>query len=100
MLCLSFSIASVLLIVLVITTSVQITLLVALCVALTDFFLMGLIFYWNLALNQIVILNVILAVGTSVDYSTHIAYAYLTTEAPKHCTTIDQKRAFKAKMAL
>ena len=47
-------------------------------------------------------LNVILAVGTSVDYSTHIAYAYLTAAIPEELKVRPKKeaRAFKVKSAL
>ena len=47
---------SVLVVILIITSDVTATLVVAICVLLTDLFLAGLIFYWNLALNPIVIL--------------------------------------------
>ena len=59
------------------------TLVVAICVILTDLFVAGLIFYWGLALNPIVLLQVILGIGCSVDYSAHIAYAYLVEEIPE-----------------
>ena len=71
-------------------------------VTVTDFFLVGVMYYWGLTLNGIVMLNVILAVGTSVDYCTHIAYAYTVTPVPddgEHVTKI-KKREYKTKMAL
>ena len=46
----------VIVVILVITSDVVATLVVALSVLLTDIFLGGLIFYWNLALNPIVML--------------------------------------------
>ena len=79
------SFAAVLVVILVITSDVIATLVVATCVLMTDLFVAGLIFYWNLSLNPIVILQVLLGIGCSVDYSAHIAYAYLIEEAPERC---------------
>jgi len=99
-LCLFLSLFAVLFVVLIITSSPITTLLVATCVAVTDFFLVGFIYFWGLTLNQIVVLNIIVAVGTSVDYSTHIAYAYLVTKTPKECDTPRKIRSYKIKKAL
>ena len=49
---------------------------------MTDLFLLGLIYFWGLTLNPVVVLQVVLAIGTSVDFSTHIAYAYLLEYIP------------------
>ena len=89
--CLMLSIVAVLAVVLIITSDITVTLLVAMCVVVTDLFLGGLIYYWGLTLNQIVVLNVVLAIGTSVDYSTHIAYAYLLIEVPNQDGEYDSK---------
>ena len=51
-----FSFTAVLVVILVITSDITATLVVALCVIMTDIFVAGIIFYWNLALNPIVIL--------------------------------------------
>ena len=76
--CLVLSIVAVLVVVFLVTADLMTTLLVSLMVITTDFLLIGSIHYLGLTFNGIVVLNVILAVGTSVDYSTHIAYGYLT----------------------
>ena len=34
--------------------------------------LLGLIYFWDLYMNSITVLNVILSIGISVDYSAHI----------------------------
>ena len=77
------SLGAVLVVVLIITSDFVCTLLVALCVAMTDLFLVGLIYFWGLTLNALVVLNIIVAIGTSVDYSAHIAYAYLIEPVPQ-----------------
>ena len=71
------SIIAVLMIILVFTSDITVTILVAICICTTDLFLVGLIYYWGLTLNPVIVLQIILAIGTSVDYSAHIAYAYL-----------------------
>ena len=86
-LCLALSILSVIIVVFLVTADLAMTFLVTLMVTLTDFFLIGFMDFWGLTLNGLVIINVILAIGTSVDYSTHIAYAYLNTPAPPECIT-------------
>ena len=98
-----FSFISVLLVILIITSDITATVVVASCVIMTDLFLAGLIFYWNLSLNPIVILQVILGIGCSVDYSAHIAYAYLVEEIPENkrkiIRTNSQIRKYKAEKA-
>ena len=66
-----------LLVILIISSNYLITILVAMCICITDIFLMGLIYYSGLTFNPVVILQLILAIGISVDFSAHIAYAYL-----------------------
>jgi hypothetical protein len=101
-LCLSLSIAVILLIILIVTANFYITILVALCVGITDMFLFALIYYWGLALNPIVLMHVIVSIGISVDYSAHIAYAYLVEPVPDSvgADTPTKIRVHKAKMAL
>ena len=99
---LTMSIIAVLIVILIVTADLLTTLLVALCVVTTDVFLSGLIFFCDLTLNPLVMLNVIVAIGTSVDYSAHIAYAYLVQEVPKSYKTKNESdiRLYKGTMAL
>ena len=99
-LCILLSILSVIIVVFFVTADVTMTLLVTAMVALTDFYLIGFMDFWGLTLNGLVIINVVLAIGTSVDYSTHIAYAYLNTPTPAECIEPWQIRQHKTKMAL
>ena len=99
-LCLLLSVLSVIIVVFLVTADLLMTFLVTLMVSLTDFFLIGFMDYWGLTLNGLVILNVILAIGTSVDYSTHIAFAYLNTPVPDECKKPWEIRQHKTKTAL
>ena len=87
-------------VILIITASVQVTMLVALCVLLVDIFLVALIFYWGLTFNSIVVVTIVIAIGLSVDYSAHIAHTYLIIIPPESCKTKSEKRIYKAKKAL
>lgn len=103
-LCLTLSVGAVLLIVLVITADFAVTLLVALSVLMTDLFLFAIVHFWGLQLNFIVMLNIVVAVGISVDYSAHISYAYLTQPVPEELekgTSDPMKiRHYKSSMAV
>ena len=93
---------AVFLIVLLITSDIAVTVLVGICVIMTDIFLISIVYFWNLSMNFLVMLNVVVAIGISVDYSAHIAYAYLTTPIPKtgEYDTDSKVRHYKTRMAL
>lgn len=100
----ALSIVACLIVIFIITASPQATILVCLCVLLTDLFLCGLIFYWGLTMNTLVVLNIIIAIGLSVDYSAHISHSYLTTQIPEELNKIyktnKQKRIYKVQQAI
>lgn len=101
-LCLALSLTAVILVILVITSNCFITSFVFMCVALTDIFLFGHIHYMGLTLNPLTVLNIIIAMGIAVDYSAHIAYAYLVEQVPEELglDTPQKVRNYKATMAL
>ena len=41
--------------------------------------LFGLMVIWNVALNSVSMINLVMAIGFAVDYSAHIAHAYVTS---------------------
>lgn len=98
-LCMTLSITIILGIILLVTANLYITFLVALCVGINDIFLLALIYYWDLNLNPIVLMHIIVSVGISVDYSAHIAYAYLVEPIPNtgQFNTPERIRVYKAK---
>ena len=81
------SIAAIAVVVLVITSSFTATSLVVFCVLLVDLMLVGLMHYWGLTFNSIVVVNIVIAIGLSVDYSAHIAHSYLMINPPASCVT-------------
>lgn len=50
------SIIAVLIVILVITSSLTVTVLVSICICMTDLFLTGLIYFWGLTFNPIVVI--------------------------------------------
>ena len=69
-------------------------------VCLVDFYLVGLIYYWDLTMNTFTGVNMVFALGLAVDYSSHIAHTFLLTEPPASCVTDREKRYYKAKKAV
>ena len=55
--------------------------------ALVDLYLVAMIWWWGLELNFITMLNVILALGLSVDYSAHITHGYNVSHVSQKCET-------------
>jgi len=64
-------------VILCITGNIRITLFVLICVALVDLFLFALLAWWDVALNSVTIINIVIAIGLAVDYSAHIGHSYL-----------------------
>ena len=100
--CVTLSISIIIVIIMVITANLMITLLVGLCVFIVDVFLFGSIYYWGLTLNPVILVHIIVSVGISVDYSAHIAYAFLVEEVPQDAKleTKSKISQYKARMAL
>jgi predicted RND superfamily exporter protein len=72
----------VLIVILVVTGNIQVTIFVLICVALVDLFLFSLMAFWNVTLNSVTSINIVIAIGLAVDYSSHIGHAYLTVDPP------------------
>ena len=97
---LGMSLCAVVFVIFFITVNMQVTLLVLLAVILVDIYLVALINFWGLTLNTFTGTNMIFALGMAVDYSSHIAHAFLTTVPPASCKTNRQMRHYKASKAL
>ncbi|CAD7700500.1 unnamed protein product [Ostreobium quekettii] len=69
--------AAVFLIVLVLLANFLAALSVVCMIALTDVMLFGYMWYRGMTFNIVTSINIILAVGIAVDYSAHVAYAFL-----------------------
>jgi len=87
------------------TANFTITLFVLICVILVDVFLFGVLSFWDVTLNSVTVINIVIAIGLSVDYSAHIAHAYLAISPPKvneegQPSSNHEKRVFKTRGAL
>lgn len=97
------SLVAVFLVLLFITGNVRITFMVTLSIIMVDAYLYALLYYWNLTFNTIVLINIVVALGLSVDYSAHIAHTYLLTKAPNNDYfrgNPARKRHYKARIAI
>lgn len=74
------ALVAVFVIVLVIIAEIRTTLLVMLCVLLTDIDILGLMWLWGLTIDSVAIINLVLAVGLAVDYSAHVAHAFVAAK--------------------
>ena len=90
---------AVLIVVMFVTGSIPVTLLVVFAVVLVDVFLLALVHYWDLTMNSIVTVFLVIGLGLSVDYSAHIAHTYLTVEAPLGMSTSEQRK-YKSAVAI
>jgi len=74
---LGLAIAAVFVIVLLILAELRTTLLVMLCVLLTDVSILGVMQMWGLTIDSVSVVNLVLAIGLAVDYSAHVAHAFV-----------------------
>ena len=91
---------AVIVVIIFITASIQITVMVTIAVLLVDFFIVALVHYCNLTFNSVVVVQVVIAIGLAVDYSAHIAHTYLVVEPPPKLRSKKSKRLYKASRAI
>lgn len=76
---LSLAAAATFLLVLLTVSDVRAALYVLLCVVMVDVDILGLMWLWGLTIDSVTIINLVLAIGLVVDYSAHIAHAFVIT---------------------
>lgn len=101
----ALALVAVFFILIIFTANLIVSCLVLLCVALVDLFLFSLLTWWDVALNSVTVVHIVVAIGLSVDYSAHIGHAFLTIDPPEtdehgNVLTDHQKRVHKARGAL
>ena len=77
---LSLSMVAVTVITLLLLSSVKLCVFVLSCVTLTLVDVVGFIYFWGLTIDAISCVSVVLVVGLCVDYSAHIAHAFLVAK--------------------
>jgi len=51
--------------------------LVILCILMIDADILGMMYLWNISIDSVAVANLVLAIGLAVDYSVHVAHAYI-----------------------
>ena len=93
-------------VILMVTANLTVTAMVLFCVTLVDLFLFSLLPFWDVKLNSVTVVNIVIAIGLAVDYSAHIGHSYLMVEPPDVDPVTNrklsnfEKRVFKARGAL
>ena len=65
---------------LLLLANVKICVLVLLCVVLTLVDIVGMLHFWGITIDTLSCVNIVLAIGLCVDYSAHIAHAFMVAE--------------------
>ena len=71
------ALTTVTLVVLFITFNLKVTIFIVAVVLLVILYIAGIIYFWDLTLNSFTGMNMIFALGISIDYSIHVAHKYL-----------------------
>ncbi|XP_042237076.1 NPC intracellular cholesterol transporter 1-like [Homarus americanus] len=79
---LSISICSVFIVMFVLTFDIisSLIILVTICMIIVD--MMGMMYWWNISLNAISLVNLVMAVGISVEFCSHVTHAFATSLKP------------------
>jgi Niemann-Pick C1 protein len=105
----ALALLAVFVVILTVTANITETMMVLFCVALVDLFLFSLLAMWDVKLNSVTVVNIVIAIGLAVDYSAHIGHSYLMVEPPEfhrdqgnlgRPLSNFEKRVYKARGAL
>jgi len=69
--------------VLLTVSSIRAALMVLLCVVMVDVDILGLMWLWGLTIDSVTLINLVLAIGLVVDYSAHVAHAFVIAKGTK-----------------
>ncbi|XP_077981544.1 patched domain-containing protein 3-like [Glandiceps talaboti] len=75
---LGLAMAAVFLVTLILIANLWTALLVFLCVIVSLVDVVGMMYFWGLTIDTVTTINLILAVGLTVDYSAHIGHTFMT----------------------
>ena len=97
----TFALATVVLIVLILTANVQVTFFVVSSLIFVCVSTLGVAYYLGMTFNSVLGLNLSLSLGIAVDYSVHIANSYLNVRVPVSLKGHPQaQREYKAREAI
>ncbi|CAM9640392.1 unnamed protein product, partial [Discosporangium mesarthrocarpum] len=75
--------AAVFLLTLILLAHPMAAILVSFCVSLTIIDVLGVMYFWNLSVDTVAVINLVLAVGLSVDYAAHVGHSFLLKTGTK-----------------
>lgn len=78
------SIIAVFVIVLLLVGSPLASILICGCVVSTLVGLLGVMYYWDLVIDSVAVINLVLAIGLAVDYSAHVGHSFMTLSGTKN----------------
>jgi len=80
---LALALLAVFLITSTIIASVHASAMVIACIIMVDIDILGLMHMWGLTIDSVTIINLVLALGLTVDYSAHIAHAFVIAKGTR-----------------
>ena len=80
---LGLSISAVVVVTFLLLCNVQICLMVVLMVTISLVDIIGFLHFWNITIDIISCINIVLSVGLCVDYSVHIGHAFLVAKGTR-----------------
>ncbi|KAJ8036579.1 Patched domain-containing protein 3 [Holothuria leucospilota] len=93
---LSIAVASMLVVSLLMLPNIAVAVMVTMSVASILVGVVGYMVFWEVALESISMINLVLCIGFSVDFSAHVAYAYVMSRSSEEDLSVEEKlsRAF------
>lgn len=79
---LGVSVASVFGVLLLLTFDLASSIIVLVTIAMIVVDMMGMMFWWNISLNAVSLVNLVMAVGISVEFCSHVTHAFATSVQP------------------
>lgn len=80
---LGLCLAAVLVITLILIAHPGTAMLVFICVTMTIIDVLGVMYYWDLTIDTVAVINLVLAVGLAVDYAAHVAHSFMIKAGTK-----------------
>ncbi|XP_042881806.1 NPC intracellular cholesterol transporter 1-like [Penaeus japonicus] len=92
---LGVSVASVFAVMFLLTFDLASSLIILLTIVMIVVDMMGVMYWWNISLNAVSLVNLVMAVGVSVEFCCHITYAFGTS---RHFTKLTRAQEAQANM--
>lgn len=81
---LGLGIACVFVITIILLADIRICFFVLACVLLTLVDIVGVLHFWDITIDTLSCINIVLAIGLCVDYSAHVAHAFIVSRGDNY----------------